>query len=686
MKKIFWVFSVILGIIILIMILLPGFARKYAVSHSKELLGRQIALEKLSINYFTTTVRLIDFKMYEADGKETFASFDTLLVDLQPLNLIRNELVIEQFYLGGLYAKVIRKDSTFNFDDLVAFHTAKDSTEAEVADTTPSKPLRFRFSNIELSNANFVLDDQNVGKTTNVRDLSFFIPLIAWNQAQKSEAGLRFDFAKEGFFESSIKIDPIAGDFDADVTINSLYLNIFTNYAKSYANIDSLDGKFNSDLHITGNINKIEEAVVSGKIDIQDFMMTDLEGRKFLGMKRLEVNLKKIDPYYSRYEIDSVILTGPYLHFILSDSTDNISEIFAVSDTVKEAPKPAETIYDTSRSKTEDSLYYTVNSFIIRQGMVDYTDNLTGEPFDYHLSEIVLNTDSISSDAGWVNLYSQMLLNERGSLKAEVGFNPLDPVHNITLNYVITDFQLSDLNIYSRFYMGFPIIYGNMYYKSETSIIQGQLESENKLVMTEVEMGDKSGGIYDLPIKFALFILKDREGVINLDVPVRGDLNDPKIRIWKLVWTTFKNLIIKLAAAPFDALAGVVKADPKELQSIEFDYMDTTLTAQRQHQLDLLLELEQKKEGLGIELVYFNDVDKEKALIAEAKNLDDAEKIEKQSGLFAASRVHILENYLHAVNDSTFIRISASDPRDPKNVGSMPVFEVIYSISSQTGK
>ena len=79
--------------------------------------------------------------------------------------------------------------------------------------------------------------------------------------------------------------------------------------------------------------------------------------------------------------------------------------------------------------------------------------------------------------------------------------------------------------------MGFPIVYGNMYYKSETSILNGDLTSENKLIITNVELGEKSGGLYDLPMKFALFLLKDRNGVITLDVPVRGDSKIPLLRL-----------------------------------------------------------------------------------------------------------------------------------------------------------
>jgi hypothetical protein len=665
----------VLGIIILALILLPGLARRYVVSHSKELLGRQISIEHVRLNYFTTTLRVSGFKMYEADEKEVFASFDKLLVNLQPMNLLRNELVIEQFSLIGLYIDIIRKDTTFNFDDLVAFHTAHDTAEA---DTTPSKPLSLRFSDLEIKQANILFDDQNVKKTTQLRDFSFFIPFIALDQEQKSEAGLKFLLGKEGFFESSLQVDPVGGEFTADISIHRFHLDAFQEYIDYYSNIDSLKGIFSSDLHVAGNMNILGESVVSGKITIEDLLLTDPEGQKFLGASRMDIGFQHINYSQSHYQFDTILLKEPYVHLILNDSTNNISEIFA-SPTEVDSTYTAEAVADSAGTSATDSLFYSLNAFVIENGTLDYTDNLTGEPFKYHLDEIVLNADSISSKADWVDLFSDMKLNDRGTLQAKVGFNPLDPANNIKLDYVITDFMLSDLNIYSRFYMGFPVVQGNMFYKSETQIIQGQLTSENKLVITDVELGDKTGGIYDLPIKFALYILKDRYGVINLDVPVRGDLNDPRVKIGKIVWNTFKNLIIKVATAPYDALSKSVGATPEELQVIHFDYIDTTLTAQRQRQLDLLLELEQQKEGLAIELIYFNDITLEQEVIVDQllKNRYTATKMAEQ---FANSRIDILERYLHSVNDSTAIRILVANPADPKNVAIKPEFEIVFSL------
>jgi len=112
--------------------------------------------------------------------------------------------------------------------------------------------------------------------------------------------------------------------------------------------------------------------------------------------------------------------------------------------------------------------------------------------------------------------------------------DPRDPLMNLNLDVWITDFILSDLNIYSRHYLGSSILRGDMDYRSNTRIRDGQLSSENKLVIEHVEVGEKEGGLHDLPLKFALFLLKDREGVVNLDVPVRGDLKNPEVSVGKI--------------------------------------------------------------------------------------------------------------------------------------------------------
>lgn len=102
-------------------------------------------------------------------------------------------------------------------------------------------------------------------------------------------------------------------------------------------------------------------------------------------------------------------------------------------------------------------------------------------------------------------------------------------------------------------------------------------------------------------------------------------------------------------------------------------WLDTTLTNSRQKQLDILLELEQLKEKLGIALVYFNDVEQEKKRISGLEAVRDTTSRDT-TGLVVQEKVDSLATLFAE------IRIIVPDPRSPKNMGSLPIFEVKYSM------
>ncbi len=694
MKKVILYGALSLFLLILLgLILLPGIVKRYAISHSPELIGRSIELNRLKVNYLGGKIRITDFIMYEANQKDLFISFDTLMVDLKPLRLIKNEFIMQQFYLSGLNAFVIQEDTLFNFSDLITYHSRKnDEKDKEMKDTVKSEAFKYELSEIDVRRSHFSFENRNLEDTFLIQDLSFFIPYLGWNQEDRSDAKVRFLLEKDGYIEAGIQVHPMQGDFDLSLVINSLNLEGMRNYAAELAEIGSLKGVFNTRLDIAGNYNMPEQSVVSGMVEIRDLYLEDRNNKQFLGAESIRTRIGELDPHNSSFQIDSLTISKPYIYFELKDSTNNFVEILSNAPASADSVELPDTDKDSISRDPSNQIYYVIQTFNIKEGQIDFTDLTTGQDFNYALSEVEVNSEGIESTADWVRIYASMLLNKRGRLVAETGFNPLN-TKELVFDYTITDFQLSDLHIYSTHFVGFPVVYGEMYYKGHTEMKNYELISDNKLILDQVTLGEKRGGLLDLPLKFALFILKDRNGVINLDIPVRGDTKDPKVKVGTIVWNTLKNLIIKTAAAPFDFLAGMIGVDPKDVESIEYTYMDTTLTDGRQKQLDMLLELEQIKEGLEIELLYFNDLDLEKNQItlelAGASTTDTMEndlgmtevgRIDSIADLFTSVRLAQIEGYLFAQNDSTEIQVYRSDTRAPQNVGSNPRFEVKYSV------
>ncbi|MGB5461719.1 MAG: DUF748 domain-containing protein, partial [Eudoraea sp.] len=301
-KILLWIASGVAVLVLFILLFSAVIAKNYIIKNSKELLGRQVQIEKLRINYFTGTIKVFDFQMFEANDKDVFASFDTLVVDMEPYGYFKDHFVMENFYLQGLKVQLTQKDSIFNFDDLIAFHMPADS----VPEDTLQDPIKYSLSNLELKQSYFTFDDQNVGKITHIDDFSFFIPFVGWDQKEKSNADFKFKFKRGGYFESKLNINPASGAFDCAITVNELYLDPFYEYVAEYALINSLKGKLNSQILITGNINEPKKALVSGTTDISDFAMTDQQDQKILGTNRLHTRLGEINYDQESYTIDSL--------------------------------------------------------------------------------------------------------------------------------------------------------------------------------------------------------------------------------------------------------------------------------------------------------------------------------------------------------------------------------------------
>jgi hypothetical protein len=160
--------------------------------------------------------------------------------------------------------------------------------------------------------------------------------------------------------------------------------------------------------------------------------------------------------------------------------------------------------------------------------------------------------------------------------------------------------------------------------------------------------------------------------------------------------------------------------DPDEIKGIEFNYADTTLTAQHLRRIKLFTEVEKKKPDMKIELDYYNDAGLEKQAIAVeeagklfnsatgadfkkenarflsflkekvqsdtvnivtgSKKLIGDQKLDSLQNNFAQKRISKIEAALHAADDSTKIKVFIPNKEVPENVGSRPVFELKCSM------
>lgn len=702
----------ILVLLLLFLALSPRIARNYLNNHGKELSGRALHIDKIKLNYFTSTLQVIGGKMYEQNDSDIFVAFDTLLIDLQPLRLLKHELKVQQFLVSNLQAQIMLNDSVFNFNDLMEFY----SSDGAAAEDSTSSSFKLNLNQIAIKNGQLSYTDQELNHTLSMQHISFSIPHVYWGGAT-SKADIAFDIGNGGHVNSTFNYNMAQERYSGNVKLSGFTLEMLLPYIQQYMNFSRIAGLLDADINLNGSVSTPEDFTIDGKMSVSDVLIDDPKEKKVLGVTRADATISQLKPLLYEARLEQVNLEAPYMHLMLMDSLFNFEHMMVnLSD---------ETTETTTQDSTADNMPYNVfiGRIEINQGLMDFSDHRFAKPFHYELSEIEMRTDSVSLNSDWLEVNATMKLNKRGTLTATLGVDPGEPFRRIDLDYVLSDFQLPDINIYSEYYTGLPILFGEMYYVGKTRIVNHQLNSNNELVIRDVQMGRKTRGLYNVPIKLALFILKDINGDISLNIPVTGDLSDPRTRIGTIVWNTFKGFMGKIVASPFKAIGNLLGSDPAEVEQILFSYGDSTLTRKQRRSLDLLLKLEELKPELAIYMQYLNDRKLERSDAAaqivqqsfEAKyqknplnHFDDYQNyLQEETGkdslmvadyefllapkskvnsvimLREQQRLQGVKNYLHSQNDSTTIQILPFNREEALNHGSRPQFAISYKLKEE---
>ena len=133
--------------------------------------------------------------------------------------------------------------------------------------------------------------------------------------------------------------------------------------------------------------------------------------------------------------------------------------------------------------------------------------------------------------------------------------------------------DMTSLSPYVAKFAGYRIAAGRLALDLQYRVKDKKLVGENKIVLKQIELGEKvdSPDAIDLPLELAIAILKDADGVIDVELPVSGDLSDPQFDYGALIGKAFGNLLGGIVSAPFRALAALFGSADKPLDTIDFE-------------------------------------------------------------------------------------------------------------------
>jgi hypothetical protein len=588
----------ILSFLVIVLFALPRVGRWYVVKHSNELIGRKLEIKKIRLNYFTGTFRIYEAKLFESDSKTVFMSFDQLKVNLDYIPFLKNEIFVKSISLDDPFVEVLQNSDRFNFSDL----TASDTTSV-VKDTVPAAPMKYIINNIKINRGYVKYTDVLLDHTIALNKLDLLIPGFTWN-SDSTNLDVNFRFVDGGGLYSSLALNQADSTYSVSLKLDSLNLDIIEPYVHSNFRISALHGYLSNDIKIEGNMRSVMQLSVKGINHIYDFSLIDTLNRNILSFKDLTADIKDIQPDKNIISINSLTLTDPVVLVEMIDSTNNWLALMKSSGSEK-----PDTLKQPSGDSSESySGSYTFSKLQISGGKILFSDRTLRYPFEYSLNNIKLESTPITgTDKLSLNIAAG--LNGTGTLEMKASVSPVN-FKDIDLALTIGQFRMKDLDAYFKHYFGFPVTGGILNYKTENKIRPNSLNSDNSIYFRKFTLDKslKTKTEYHIPLRLALGILSDKDGIIDLKAPVESKGEEVKVRnLGKIILKIIGNLFIKAAVSPFNLLSSSYNVDPATLQEIRLDLMDPSPDEKNLKSIDIIADILNKKPGLNLDIFYCSD-------------------------------------------------------------------------------
>jgi hypothetical protein len=302
---------------------------------------------------------------------------------------------------------------------------------------------------------------------------------------------------------------------------------------------------------------------------------------------------------------------------------------------------PADTVSAPVAALAGLPIDFVVGATQIVNASVDFNDRFVRPNYRAQLTELngtLGRLDSRTRDAATLKLEGRVA--GTGLLQIEGALNPAVRPPALDLKAKAHDIELPGLTPYSAKYAGYPIERGKLSvdvaYKIEAD---GKLDASNRIVVDQLTFGPKTDSpqATKLPVKLAVALLQDANGVIDLDLPITGSLEDPQFSIGALIWKVIVNLLNKALSSPFSLLGG---SGGKDLSVVPFEPGTAQLGAGAAPQLDAVVKAMTERPTLRLTIVGEADFAREQDAMRRAaleQRLRDEQRRDRARGSLGSS-------------------------------------------------
>lgn len=620
---------------------------EYAVSMLKEDVELKIKQAVIDIDKIKFTSELLEDGFVDV-GHINIGPTD---FDLQAKSVSISQVTIDQFILNVLRDAQGELPMLAPLAQMPADTEEKTAVPTAVANETNEEVFKWSIGKVAMTNSQVNWSDKQPKQPVAISINNINVELNKLNQDLSTTLPFSVDYLIDASEKNEVQGDVVIQPFklDSHLKLAGFDLTSVQPYISDVVKVKLEKGLLFSELDLALSENEAGEMLtnIAGGIQVKQFNSRDkLLNKRLVGWEDLTVNPMKVSLNPLSIDIEKIALSAPYVRMIIAeDGSTNLSHLVVEDKTAKQPTA----VSNKADKKPEKAMPMRIGEITLNGGSAYFADLSLRPQFGSGIENMEGYIKGLSSDAkkpadvdikGAIEDYGTMLI------KGEVNPFSKDLYTDIDANF--DKVELTTMTPYSGRYAGYVIDKGKLSLHLNYKINKRRLDGKNRLILDQFELGDsvESKDSLNLPIKLALALFKDKDGVIDINLPTAGDLDDPEFKITGLLLKSLGTLITKAATSPFSAIAGLAGGDAEQLNSVAFELGNSELNAQQKDNLktlsgvlnnrpQLVLEVrvmvDQKAEADVLKAKYL-----EQALIASDIDMDDQEQLlEAKQDLYA---------------------------------------------------
>lgn len=457
----------------------------------------------------------------------------------------------------GVDLQVARdKDGELN---LLRPFTARGQADEAQAEAGDPVPFRWSVRGVKLTDSRVQWRDRQLDTAAELTLEEIGLTLGKLSHQLHEPVPYRFEgnLSEGGRLVLDGRFTPAPFTLEAGLTGSDIALAPFEPYLQAATTLAIRDGR----LDVDGNLDLDDQTdpltgTFSGTGEIRGLDL-GLAGsnERLLSWQSLRLAPIEYNVAPARLEIGTVTLSMPEVNVVRDgDGLHNLERIL---------PPAAGTGEGNPAGENEaPGIIFRIGQLVLEEGELAYTDRTLSPVFATRFSELngaVTGLSNIPPQQGRVAIRGRV--GELSKLAFDGSIGTLGTEDSSKVAMTLDEMPLPVLSPYFGRYLGYGVDSGKLNLDLDYEITGSRITASNLVVMDRLELGQvvASDEAVDAPVKLGLALLRDRQGVIEIDLPISGDLNDPEFSVGKVVMRAFVNLLAKAATSPFGMLGSIAE-------------------------------------------------------------------------------------------------------------------------------